>query len=147
MTVFCDSSALVKLYADELGNETIRAIVSPIVVSALCRVEVPSAVWRKQRGGELGADDARVLVSSFEDDYHGMAGRPPLFAAVAPGPALLDDAATLVAVHGLRAYDAIQLASALAVRTEFGECDSFAAFDIGLCEAAAAEGFTLVGSV
>lgn len=56
--------------------------------------------------------------------------------------AVLEAAARLCAVHGLRAYDAVQLASALAVRDAVPECRTFAAFDRQLRAAAAAEGFT-----
>ena len=41
MTTFFDSSALVKLYADETHHEVVRAVAGPIVVSTLARVEVP----------------------------------------------------------------------------------------------------------
>ncbi|MDQ6783137.1 MAG: hypothetical protein M3063_06800 [Actinomycetota bacterium] len=47
-------------------------------------------------------------------------------------------------MHGLRAYDAVQLGSALAVRDVEKGCRSVAAFDAGLRRAAAAEGFALV---
>ena len=50
MTVFADSSALVKLYADEPGHEPVRAL-SRLVVSQLARVEVPSAIWRSSVSG------------------------------------------------------------------------------------------------
>ncbi len=42
LSTFVDSSALVKLYADEPGHREIRAL-AVLVVSALARVEVPSA--------------------------------------------------------------------------------------------------------
>ena len=53
--VFADSSALVKLYADEPGHEQVRQPMH-LVVAQLARVEVPSAIWRKQRLGELDPD-------------------------------------------------------------------------------------------
>ena len=40
---FADSSALVKLYADELGADMVRAL-SPLIISQLARVEVPAAL-------------------------------------------------------------------------------------------------------
>ena len=141
MTVFADSSALVKLYADEPGHERIREV-SNLVISQLARVEVPSALWRKQRLGELDADAARLLTSAFEADWSGTEEEPPRFSVVTPTVAVLDGAARLCAVHGLRAHDAVQLASALAVRDAVPECQTFAAFDRQLRAAAAAEGFT-----
>lgn len=49
-----------------------------------------------------------------------------------------------LAVHGLRAYDAVQLATAQAVREAAPGCAAFAAFDKNLRGAAAMEGFALV---
>ena len=57
---------------------------------------------------------------------------------------MLDAAAALTATHGLRAYDAVQLASAITARKVEPRCDAFAAFDDRLREAAAREGFSLL---
>ena len=143
MSVFADSSALVKLYADEPGHREVRSL-SEILVSALVRVEVPAAIWRKQRIGELSAESAAVLVAEFVADYQGTATEAPRFAPIAITGAVLDDAAHLCAVHGLRAYDAVQLASARAAASADHSCRSFAAFDLVLRAAAAVEGFTPV---
>jgi uncharacterized protein len=53
----------------------------------------------------------------------------------------MNDAAQLVATHGLRAYDSVQLASARAAAHELPEGLSFAADDDVLRAAAAREGF------
>lgn len=143
MSTFADSSALVKLYSDEPGHEHVRGLVS-VAVAQLARVEVPAALWRKQRLGELSPDDARLLAADFEADYFGADSEPPRFAAVATTAVVLDQAARLCASHGLRAYDAVQLSSALAVRHADDSCTAFAAFDRSLRRAAAAEGFDLV---
>jgi len=144
VTVFADSSALVKRYADEVAHQLVRAIAEPLVVSSLARVEVPAALWRKQRLDEMGAEDAAVLVAAFEADLFGEDAEPPQFAAVALTSAVLDDASLLCARHPLRTGDAVQLASAAAARAADPECTTFAAFDLVLREAAAAEGFALV---
>jgi predicted nucleic acid-binding protein len=143
VSAFADSSALVKLYSDEPGQEIIRAIPA-LVVSQLARVEVPAAIWRKSRMGDLPPEDAQVLVADFEADYLGSDREPPRFAAVTVTSTLIAAAARRCAVHGLRAYDAVQLASAAAARTVAPECDTVAAFDSQLRRAAAAEGFALL---
>ena len=145
MSTFADSSALVKLYADETGHEQVRGLAS-MAVAQLARVEVPAALWQKQRMGELSAGDARLLTADFEADYFGTDSEPPRFAAVAVTGSVLDEAARLCASHGLRAYDAVQLATALAVRRVDESCTEFAAFDRSLRTAAATEGFELVPS-
>lgn len=139
--VFADSSALVKLYADEQESDDVRKL-SPLVVSQLARVEVPAALWRKHRIGEIAATDVAVLVADFEADYFGDFYAPPRFSVVAVTGALVDAAAHLVGVHRLRAYDAMQLASALAVTDAVPGGVGFLAYDGGLAAAAAAEGLT-----
>ena len=141
MTVFADSSALVTRYATEVDVVELGAP-GEVVVSVLARVEVPSAIWRKQRMGELSAEDAAILVAAFEADYHGAGEGSPGFVAVAVQPVILERAARLVAVHGLRACDAVQLASALAVTEVVPECTGFAVLDRRLRAAAALEGLT-----
>lgn len=141
--VFADSSALVKLYADETHADAIRAL-STLIISQLARVEVPSALWRKHRLGDLTSTDAQVLVSAFEADYFGTQDEKPRFLVIGTTTQVLDDAARLVAVHGLRAYDGVQLASACAVHASATEGLTFSAFDKKLCTAASAEGLDLL---
>jgi uncharacterized protein len=140
--VFADSSAVVKLYADESGAEAVRSI-PLLVVCQLARVEVPAALWRKHRVEELSATDTGVLVSAFEADYFGTEDEPARFVVVGVTPPVLDRAARLAGVHGLRAYDAVQLASACAVSGATPEGVPFVAFDKSLTAAAASEGLTL----
>lgn len=141
--MFADSSAVVKLYADEPGSDEIRAL-EVLVVSCLARVEVPAALWRKARLRELDADDARILTDEFEADYFGTDEEVPSFAVVGLPTELLDRAADLAATQGLRAYDAVQLASALAAREADPACVELASFDADLREAAARTGLSLI---
>lgn len=143
MTTFADSSALVKLYADEDGHGHVRRI-APIVVSRLARVEVPAALWRKHRMGELTTDDVAVLVADFEADWFGTPDEPPRFIVVGLAGSILERASRLTSLHGLRSYDALQLATALEARSADPTCTRFAAFDDALRAAALIEGFTLV---
>jgi uncharacterized protein len=115
----------------------------PLVASLVARVEVPAAIWRKGRLGAPDGDDAAVLVAAFEADWFGTGAEPPRFAVVGLPPAVLDRAADLVARRALRAYDAVQLASALAARDADPDCGRFTCFDEDLRAAAAAEGFSL----
>jgi predicted nucleic acid-binding protein len=133
----------VKLYADEPGHQAVRAL-EGLIVCSIARVEVPAALWRKERLGELGAEDAEVLVAAFEADYLGTMDEPALFAAVEIGPALLDEAAALTATLALRAHDAVHLASALLAREADPACRQFACFDEQLRVAAARSGFAPV---
>ena len=141
MSVFCDSSALVKLYADEPASETVRRLRS-LIVSELARVEVPAALWRKHRLGDLTSAETGELVAEFEHDWF----ETRRFAIVRLAEKLLESAATALARYPLRAYDAVQLASALAARELYLPLARFACFDANLTDAAAAEGFQIVGA-
>lgn len=136
MTAFADSSALVKLYADEADAELVRDV-PVLVVSAIARVEVPAAMWRKSRTGELSFEDAAVLVQDFEADW---TGRTRML-SIGLRPELIVDAARLSGTHGLRAYDAVQLASARAARAADDTVDLFLCFDDELRGAAVRDGF------
>jgi uncharacterized protein len=133
----------VKLYADEPGHATVRRLRS-LIVASIARVEVPAALWRKERLGELQSADAEVLVAAFEADYDGTDREGPAFAAVALVPAVLEIAAQLTATQALRAYDAVQLASALVAREADPGCRDFACYDVDLRAAAARSGFRLI---
>lgn len=97
--VFADSSALVKLYADEVGADVVRAVPS-LIISQLARVEVPAALWRKHRLCELSAADTSVLISAFEADYFGTEEEPARFLAIGATVAILDAAAQLAGFTG-----------------------------------------------
>ena len=100
MTAFADSSALVKLYVSEIGHLLVRSA-GPLVISGLARVEVPAALWRKARSGEVSINDARTLVTEFEFDYVGSSYSSPRFLAILNvGSRLLDEAALLSVRHG-----------------------------------------------
>ncbi len=140
MSTFADTSAVVKLYVDEPGHDVVRRL-GPLIVSRLARVEVVAALWAIQRRGRLSAGAAATLVAAFEADYT-TPGLP--YAVVEPVPSVLDDAAGLAGAHGLRADDAVQLASARAAAAADDRVRRFAAFDGALRDAAAREGFVLV---
>ena len=81
LSTFFDSSALVKLYVDEAGHRLVR-LVQIVVVSALARVEVPSALWRKPRLGEIEEEVAARLVTGYREDLVGTAETDPRFEVV-----------------------------------------------------------------
>lgn len=141
MSVFADSSAIVKLYVPEEGHETVRRAPAPFVVSVLARVEVPAAFWGKHRTDALSAEDAALLTAAFTLDYHGDDETDSAFAVIALTADILQDAALQAARHGLRAYDAVQLATALAARAADPAIDTVTVLDQILRRAMLAEGF------
>ena len=142
MTVFFDTSALVKRYADESGSDLVRDLNSTVVISELAKVEVPAAIWRKHRLGGFSAKDARDLCRQFSIDFAFWVS-PQDTQVIKASTDILHTAADLVARHPLRAYDAMQLASALEVLHVVGEC-TFGCFDRQLSTAASIEGLPLL---
>jgi len=148
VSCFADSSALVKLYAEEIGRaEVLAAERMTMLVSDLARVEVPAALWKKHRAGEITVEDAQLLTDQFTADLHGTRSTVPRWPSLSVTGRVLDRAAQLAAAHSLRAYDAVQLATALAAREIDPTLDLFVCFDKGLNKAAEAEGFRLVDSI
>ena len=144
MTAFLDSSALVKRYCDEPGASVVRSLEGPLVVGSLARIEVVSALWRKHRLGELEAGLLAVLLAEFENDWLAGPSEPSVFLIVSLDDRQIEVAVRHVAIHGLRAADATQLAAACFVRDLDPDDTLFVAYDRRLRSAAAAEGFALV---
>lgn len=105
---------------------------------------MPAALWRKPRTGELEDATASTLVSAFEFDFHGDSDSSSRFTVLSLTEPVLVAAAREAARHALRAYDAVQLASALAVRDLDPRCSQFACFDSELRRAASRSGFRLL---
>jgi predicted nucleic acid-binding protein len=143
VTTFCDASAIVKRYVDEPGSGAVAELDERVVVSDLSAIEVPSAIWRKQRAGQLSPNDASLIVAAFGYDLRGGTYQPPRFATIGLHPAVLEHAVDLLPRHDLRSSDALQLACAVSARGSLEFCDTFMAFDHRLRIAAAAEGFVV----
>jgi predicted nucleic acid-binding protein len=111
---FFDTSALIKRQVRERGNDWVRSLTRPkaahtIHLSRITAVEVYAAIARRQRGGTLTTAQGGAILGHFRrhlSQRHGVRDRTPL---------LLADARLLARKHGLRAYDAVQLAAAIEV--------------------------------
>jgi predicted nucleic acid-binding protein len=134
-----DSSALVKLYADEDGAAEARSWSGPIVISALSLTEVLAAVWGKVARGELDDAHASTLDRAFVADV-----RADRFAVIPVSDAVVARSLACVRRHRLRGADAVQLASALMAREADAAVSTLAVFDHRLRSAASAEGLALL---
>lgn len=140
---FFDSSALVKRYAQETGTAWVRTIAARnyVFLARITHVEVIAAIERRKRTGTLTATDAAAALANFR------AHLSTEYAMVDISRLLLDQAADLAEMHGLRAYDAVQLAAALHVQNErqaFGmPAIILVSADLALNAAATAEGLTV----
>ncbi len=134
MIAYVDSSALAKLYVSERGTEGVGRIaaVHPLAASSVTYVEVRSALARRAREGELTREEVRHAAARLDAHWQ-------VIAVVPSDDRLFRVAADLCDRRPLRAGDAIQLASALALRNQGAEV-TFVCADRQLLAAAAAEG-------
>lgn len=132
MTVYLDSSALVKLYLDEPGSADVSGLLArtgPAVTVLIARVEVAAALARAVRLGRVAGPGADRALEALGADWENIV-------RVKVTEALAARAAGLAWEHGLRGYDAVHLAAALAFHEASGEEVVLAAYDRELCEVA-----------
>ena len=143
MILYLDASALVKLYVDEDGASQARQGVGDAEVVSTCEiayVELRAALARRCREGALKPADYRRALRDLHGDW-------PQFFLIAVGSPLVRDAGALAERYRLRAYDAVHLASSLAVQAQTQEVVTFACWDRALAEAAARAGLHPLPSV
>ena len=109
---FLDSSALVKRYASEKGTSWLQGLLEPsnghsIIISRLTQAEIMSAVSRQKREGAVSLQAAQAIRGLL--DRH--AWRE--YTIIEVMQQIIYRAEDLLEKHPLRAYDAVQLASAL----------------------------------
>ena len=134
MIYFLDASAIVKKYIAERGSDRLRALVRArreFAIARVSQVEVPAALARRAREGDLRRDVAERHAAQFDDDVAAMR-------VVELRPPVLNIASRLVWAHPLRAYDALQLAAAIHLKRMSQTAVTFVAADGPLCDAAAA---------
>jgi predicted nucleic acid-binding protein len=140
---FLDSSALVKRYVAEAGTAWIQALTGPsarnqLIIARITCVEVVSALARRERTGVLPAAAVARAIDAFRYDLDIQ------YRVVELDRALAEMASQLVVKHPLRAYDAVQLASARRIQPAFGQAEPvsliFLAADDRLLAIASAEG-------
>jgi predicted nucleic acid-binding protein len=129
---YLDASALVKRYFLERGSRETIALAADsdmIATSIITRAEVAAAFAKATRRRLVTLDRARRAQRSFVADW-------PDFVRVPLTEGLAERAETLAWDHGLRGYDAVQLASALTWQESVGTEILLATFDRQLWEAA-----------
>ena len=134
MILFADSSALVKLYIAEAGSERMRAISTPVRVSAslLTYGEIYSTFARRRRERMLSPEQHTAVCTRFERDWGSVL-------EISLDDEVLAEIPRICELYPLRGADSLQLASALRLR-QHGMSFSFACCDQKLLAAASAEG-------
>ena len=136
MILFCDTSALMKLYAQETHSDDVRAAVkqaSATLVSLITWVEVHAAFSLKQRTQQATQTHVTAGLARLRQEWDN-------FTRVAVDTALITEAAELALRFGLRAYDSVQLGSAYRAHLQLGGTMRFVCFDKQLVSAAHALG-------
>ena len=136
MILYLDASALVKRYVTELGTKDVlmlTAAAEAVATSLVSRAEVAAALARAVRLGVLDHDSGRRAQRRFSREWPDLARMPV-------SEALVSRSETLAWDHGLRGYDAVQLASALMWQESIGRNIVLATFDAQLWGAAPGAG-------
>lgn len=111
---FLDSSALLKRYLSEIGTAWVQSLTAKasgniLLISRITSVEILSAIARRQREGSLTSEQTQTLRTIFQQHFTDQ------YEIVELTPTLTTLAGELCARQSLRAYDAVQLASALTI--------------------------------
>ena len=125
MILYLDASALVKRYVAEAGSAEVGAAISQAAVSGtalVSRAEVAAALGKAVRVKGLTQEEALAVLQVFRNDWVDLVRIQVTEMVIARADLLAWD-------HGLRGYDAVQLASALAWQDALGEAVTLATFD------------------
>lgn len=132
MILFCDTSALIKLYIVEEGSDALKTQLSSAEAVAVCRIAWAEAHAALSRRAREVPQDALVV----EQAKAALATDWPHFVVLEIDQALVERAGEYADTFALRGYDSIQLAAAY----ETGRISQlpifFACFDIRLNKAA-----------
>jgi predicted nucleic acid-binding protein len=125
MNLYLDSSALLKRYLREPGTDEVlswmeRARSKGTVT--ITRAEISSAIRRTLRMKQIESEDAARAIKLFRMEWEG-------FIRVSITDQLVNRADHLAFDLGLRGYDAVHLAAALAWQESLGQPVTMATFD------------------
>jgi len=140
LILYLDTSALVKLYAEEEGSDLVRQGVRAsdlIATSLMAYAETRSALARKNRSREISRAIFTKCKKEFDRDWLRLHRLPV-------DELLVRKAGELAEQHALRALDALHLATADSLQTALRDAVIFACFDDNLNGAAEVRGFGLL---
>ncbi len=132
MTIYLDSSSLVKVYVQEPGTEVVRGLLleaAAAVTSVIAYAEVRAALARLRRERGLTPRAFAEAKRVFEQDW-------PMFVAIDVSPLVYRLAGLLAERHRLRGFDALHLASFQQVLERADDDVQFSSADDRLTRAA-----------
>jgi predicted nucleic acid-binding protein len=129
VTLYLDTSSLVKLYVEEAGSDDVRALVAQATVVATSIVAYPetrAALARLRRMGELAAAKIAAAKRDFEAQW-------PALVTLDVTSGISRDAGEFAERYALRGFDALHLASFAEIARRAGPPDArFSSFDDSL---------------
>lgn len=132
MILFCDTSALVKLYIKEDASDEMQALARSASAIAVCRTawtEIMAALSRRARENRTDAKAIETVRTRLRTDW-------PRYAIVEITQPLAELAGEYADTFALRSYDSVQPATARNVQQAAGKELLFACFDPRLQKAA-----------
>jgi predicted nucleic acid-binding protein len=137
MIAYCDTSALLKLFVEELDSERVARWLSEadqVACSCVGLLEAHAAFARRRSEGHLTADDVSSALELFAETWQSVAIVDLDVAA----------AASLASTHVLRSLDAVHLSAALSLADQLAPLPAvFATFDRRLARVASDAGLTV----
>lgn len=134
MILYCDTSALMKLFVEEPHSTLMQSAAvesERVMVSMLTWAELLAALSRKQRTGQVEAKQVSRVLGEIESEW-------PRYYKLGVDKELIADAGQLALRFGLRGYDSVQLATAQRAQKLLGTAMTFCCFDKQLSDAARA---------
>jgi predicted nucleic acid-binding protein len=133
MTLYVDTSSLIKLYVAETGSDAVRQLVddaSVVATSVVAYAETRAALARLHRDRVLTASELAFTRKAFDEQWRS-------YLTLEATDSLCRAAGELAEKHSLRGFDSIHLASfAEVVRREGTGSTRFSSFDDRLNQAA-----------
>ena len=133
MTLYLDTSSLVKLYVAEPGSDAVRKLVdaaSVIATSTIAYTETRAALARRRRERALRPTAFASATNAFEAEW-------PKYLTVDVTSTLCRQAGEFAERYRLRAYDSMHLAAFAEIAREAGVRETrFSSFDSALSRAA-----------
>jgi predicted nucleic acid-binding protein len=133
MTLYLDTSSLVKLFVEEAGSQDVRELVAQATVvatSVVAYAETRAALARLRRSGDLSAAALGAVKRQFESQWSALL-------TIDVTAAIGREAGELSERYALRGFDALHLASFAAIARRAGVPDTrFSSYDLALNKAA-----------
>lgn len=133
MTLYLDTSSLVKLYVTEAGSDVVRRLVGDanvVATSVVAYAEARAALARVRRDRVLSAFKLTSAKRQFDEQW-------PTYLTLEATDALCRAAGKLAEKYSLRGFDSIHLASFAEIARRAGTDDTrFSSFDERLNKAA-----------